>query len=211
MKPEESAMHRLSTSSTLALLSAAVTILLSGCSRTVTWEEEVPLNTGDTIWVKRAVVYAYQGAGGNPLDIGLRPTHVETLSFKWGGRQYVYQGDAAIMLLAISPSGLPVLVAPAADRSWDWEHEYYCTTPYYVQFVPDSNGTRWTWPPRIETWLYGLPHNLMRQRRNAGEMKDRYSASDRTAEDAVMTMQSPSRAVVDATHVGRDCKRKRDA
>ena len=26
---------------------------LAACSRTVEWQEEVPLNTGETIWVKR--------------------------------------------------------------------------------------------------------------------------------------------------------------
>jgi hypothetical protein len=31
--------------------------LLSACSKTVTWEEEVPLNTGEVIWVERVDSY----------------------------------------------------------------------------------------------------------------------------------------------------------
>ena len=30
-------------------------LVLSACGRTVTWEEEVPLNTGETIWIERTM------------------------------------------------------------------------------------------------------------------------------------------------------------
>lgn len=39
------------------LLIGLVMTALTACSKTVQWEEEVPLNTGDVIWVKREVVY----------------------------------------------------------------------------------------------------------------------------------------------------------
>jgi hypothetical protein len=52
------------------LLSSLLGLLqLTACSKTVQWEEEVPLNTGEVIWVKREVTYKYKGAGGNPLDM----------------------------------------------------------------------------------------------------------------------------------------------
>jgi hypothetical protein len=38
------------------LISVAV-FLLSSCSKTVKWEEEVPLNTGEVIWVERVDSY----------------------------------------------------------------------------------------------------------------------------------------------------------
>jgi hypothetical protein len=107
-------------------------------------------------------ILSLQGAGGNPLDIGLRPNKTRTLSFRWRGRDYNYKGYADLILLAISPKNTPVLVAPAANYSWDWNNEYYCTTPHYVQFSPDGSGQRWAWPPKIEPWLYGLPTNLSR-------------------------------------------------
>ncbi len=52
------------------LLAVVGALQLTACSKTVQWEEEVPLNTGETIWVKRTVVYSLQGESGNPMDIG---------------------------------------------------------------------------------------------------------------------------------------------
>ena len=49
-------------------------LLLSACSRTVQWEEEVPLNTGETIWVQRSMPWIYKGGFGNPFDMAMRPT-----------------------------------------------------------------------------------------------------------------------------------------
>jgi hypothetical protein len=181
---------------------------LAACSRTVEWQEEVPLNTGETIWVKRKVVYSLQGASGNPLDIGYRPNKTETLSFRWEGKDYFYKGDAALMLLAISPARQPTLVAPASDRSWDWRHDYYCASPHYVQFSPDVGGHKWTWPPQIEPWLYGMRHNLMRKRRPHGEMLVRYSASQREEEDRTLSIQAPSRVVIDPALSESDCKKR---
>lgn len=101
---------------TLGIVLAALPAL-AACSKTVQWEEEVPLNTGEVIWVKRTVVYTKQGGAGNPLDVAYRPENNETIEFAWGGKKYSYEGDARIILLAISPQKKPVLVARAADNS----------------------------------------------------------------------------------------------
>lgn len=188
------------------LLASIVALQLSACSKMVEWKEEVPLNTGETIWVTRSVAYSLKGGHGNPFDIAYRQDEIETLSFKLAGKQYVYEGDAALMLLAVSAQGQPVLVAPAADKGWDWNHDYYCAGPHYVQFLPDVSGRRWTWPPEIEPWLYGLPHNLMRTRRKPEEMKARYTSEQRNEEDAIGSMQGPSRARVDPNHITKNCK-----
>lgn len=50
-------------------LLALVAMQLSACSRTVEWQVEVPLNTGETIWVKHESAYKLQVVGGNPLDL----------------------------------------------------------------------------------------------------------------------------------------------
>lgn len=176
--------------------------------KTVEWEEEVPLNTGETIWVTRTVTYSLKGDAGNPLDIGYRPDRVEKLQFRWGGKSYFYEASAAIMLLAISPKQQPVLVAPAADRSWDWNHDYLCVRPHYVQFVPPKRGGEWQWLTEIEPWLYGMKHNLMRQRRKLEEMGHRYTAQQRDEEDLILSIQTPSRAFIDNNHISHDCKRK---
>lgn len=186
------------------LLLLMVVLQLTTCSKTVEWKEEVPLNTGETIWVTRTVAYSIKGEGGNPLNLAYRPDKIETLSFQWRGKQYRYEGGASLMLLAISPQGKPVLVAPAADKGWDWNHDYFCASPHYVQFVPDASGRQWTWPPEIEPWLYGMQHNLMRARRDYKEMKTSYTAVQRDEEDAIGLMQDPTRARIDSQHITRN-------
>lgn len=147
--------------------------------------EEVPLNTGETIWVKREVVYALKGGAGNPLDIKYRPDWTQTFSFYWQGRRYSYTGVAAVMLVAISPNTKqPVLVAPAANKDWDRGTGYRCTTPFYVQLVPDASGSKWSWPPRIEPWLYGMSYNLMRHIPKLEDVRPRYSVQDRSMRDS---------------------------
>lgn len=192
------------------LLAIVVALQLAACSKTVQWEEEVPLNTGETIWVKRTVNYSIQGGAGNPLDIEYRPDWVGRMEFEWAGRKYLYEGDAQVFVLAISPKKTPVLVADPDDGIWRGQHDYrHCTTPTYVQFVPDGTGRAWSWPPAIEPWLYGLPANLMRYRGRPEEMKRRYAVSDRIREDAVGWTQSPSTARIDPAYASTGfCKGK---
>lgn len=190
----------------------AIALCMTACSKTVQWEEEVPLNTGDTIWVKRTVTYSLKGAGGNPLDMAYRPDWTEKLAFEWKGKEYIYKGDADLMLLAISPlTKQPVLIAQAANKQWGWSNNYYCTTPYYVQFVPDETGKNWTWPASIETWLYSLPKNIMVGYRNdkVDQIKDRYTARDRAEKDATADIQDPSSARVDSTYTFKHCFRSK--
>ena len=61
---------------------------LAACSKTVQWEEEVPLNTGDVIWVKRTVTYKFKGSGDNPLDMSYQPDWTEEIAFEWQGKKY---------------------------------------------------------------------------------------------------------------------------
>jgi hypothetical protein len=179
----------------LAVLAAAQ---LAACSKTVQWEEEVPLNTGETIWVKREVTYKYKGAGGNPLDMAYRPDWTETLEFDWQGKKYSYTGEADLMLLAISPlTKRPVLVAYAGMKDWHYKHNYRCTTPFYVQFTPDERGREWSWPPKIESWLYDTPYNLMLHRAEIKNMLKRYTTKDRSEADHVTKQQSPSLVRID--------------
>lgn len=187
----------------------SLALQLAACSKTIQWEEEVPLNTGETIWVKRTVPYVLKGDAGNPLDIGLRPKWPEVIEFKWGGKTYRYEGDARIMVLAISPQRQPVLVARAADGSWYAKHGYKCVVPFYVQLIPDASGKQWTWPLQIEPWLYNLPPNLLLQRKATDEMRERYTAEQRHAEDYPSSIGSPSQQRIDPAHAGDHCETRR--
>lgn len=117
------------------LLIMFTALQLTACARTVQWEEEVLLNTGETIWVSKEVRYSVKGQPGNPADLGYIPDYVETTSFKYGGRNFSYTGEAGITVLAISPLKQPVLLAPASSRAWYRHHNYQCITPYYVQLT----------------------------------------------------------------------------
>jgi hypothetical protein len=164
----------------ILIMGTAMTI--SACSKTVQWEEEVLLNTGETIMVNKEVRYTIKGQQGNPADMGYLPDWVETISFKYGGRSYTYKGDAGIFVLAISPQKIPVLLA-FTGRGWGTRNNYpLCIKPNYVQFFPDSSGQVWTWPEKIETWTYNLPANLLRQRDHPSRMRPRYTMADKAAQ-----------------------------
>lgn len=166
-------------------------VLLVGCSRTVTWEEEVPLNTGETIWVKRSMPWVYKGGFGNPFEMSMLPTGEQTIHFKYLEKDYTYTGNAHIVWIAISPAGQPVLVAPAADHGWATANSYNCVIPYYVQLIPDITGKNWVWPEKIEPWLYNLPANVMASIPRLDEKrKERYSTKDRDQRDSTYYLQS---------------------
>lgn len=97
------------------LLPPLLLLSLCACSRTVTWREEVPLNTGETIVVRREGTYSWQQAAGNPLVWGYRRDPRTSISFEYKGRRYSYTGEASLQALAISPAGVPTLVVFAAD------------------------------------------------------------------------------------------------
>lgn len=180
------------------VLALTVALQLAACSKTVRWEEEVPLNTGETIWVKRSVDYVLKGGGSNPLDVAYRPEWNEKLEFTWGEKKYIYEGEALVMVLAISPQKQPVLVARASDKGWEGKHKYQCTSPSYVQLISDVKGHTWSWPPAIEPWLYGLPANLMLGREKPEEMKKEYLVQDRIDRDGGL---DPSQKHIDPSFV----------
>lgn len=179
---------------------------LTACAKTVQWEEDVLLNTGETIVVTKEVRYTIKGQPGNPLDLGYLPDHEETTSFKYGGRDYTYKGDAAIMVLAISPQKLPVLLA-GLGRGWATRNKYPpCAKPYYVQFVPDATGQHWIWPDQIEPWTYNLPANLLVQRDHPSDVKRRYTMADKAAQRYMRDPRLLSSQKINPLFSNQDCR-----
>ena len=186
------------------LLVAAVT--LSACSKTVQWEEQVLLNTGETIWISKEVRYTIKGQPGNPADMGYLPDHEEITSFKYGGRSYTYDGDASLLVLAISPQKLPVLLAAAEDGGWYRRHNYKCVNPYYVQFVPDGSGKQWTWPDKIELWTYNLPTNLLVHRDHPSDVKKRYTMADKANQGFLRDPRTINIQKINPLYLSEICK-----
>jgi hypothetical protein len=128
--------------------------------RTVKWEEEIALNTGEALIVKRKGEYRYVVFNaGHGETFYHRPEENQKLEFSYKGKTYSFSGEAEIILIAVGPNGVPTLVADA--RQWRRHTKYSCVTPDYVQFQPNADGKTWVWPNQIEPWLYNLPSNLI--------------------------------------------------
>jgi hypothetical protein len=197
-------MNFLKTFLKLILIMGTV-MTISACSKTVQWEEEVPLNTGETIWVKRTVEYTLQGGSGNPFDMAYRPGQITT-KFDWKGKSYVFDKHGGVFVLAISPTGVPALVALADAGSWNYKNGYKCTLPFYVQFIPDISGKKWNWPEHIEPWLIGLSANLYGDLKPPNEMLNSYSIADKRAQPYLADPQLYFMHRIDASYTGDICK-----
>lgn len=192
----------------LGLAFAAAVGLVAGCTKTREWEEEVLLNTGEIIWVKRVAKYSYQGARGNPLDMDFRLEGSPTLEFTYDKRKYSVRERGGLMVLAISPQKTPVLVMPASTGLWNVTNQYKCTYPFYVQFEPDASGQSWSWPPAIEAWLYGLPTNLFRGYGKPEGMLTRYSLEEKDKQQFLKDPRLEFLQKILPTYTGDLCEHK---
>lgn len=179
-------------------------ISLTACSRTVQWEEEVPLNTGETMIVKRKGSYTYKGLTSDGNHFSWNPEWRSTIEFTYRGRQYSHTDDAPIKLLAIAPDGTPNLVA-SNGAQWAWRNNYYCVVPYYVQFQPDSTGKGWTWPEKIDPWLYGLPTNLVFGLAALKDDGKRFTPADRQQKNASIAEYYKEFKNIDPTYKADNC------
>jgi hypothetical protein len=114
------------------------------------------------------------------------------------------------MLIAISPDGVPVVVALADAGRWDEMHRFGCTTPHYVAFFPDVQGRGWSWPKELPRWLYGLPANLVSDEPTPDRLQRRYSAEQERQANAQLALQARWRQV-DPHYVPDHCKTSRSA
>ncbi len=190
------------------LLMMVVAAQLVACSKTVKWEEEVLLNTGQTVIVKQSVVYEIGGDAGNPFDLGFRPSGKRKLEFVWDKKNYVFDLKAGVMVLAISPNNQPILVAPADAGAWYATNSYQCTLPFYVQFSYDDASKRWVWPKSVDLWVYELPANLLRDFKSPDEMKKRYTSADIADQGYMHDPSLTSVHKIDKKYTGDLCKSK---
>lgn len=139
------------------LLAVLAATQLTACSKTVQWEEEVPLNTGATIWVKRTDTFERRSEPGNPLQSGWWPKY-RAVKFTWQGQVYSFQTDTTAIMM-IHETDAPKAIAVVA-----WVKD--CGKRGYAEFRW-SNGN-WQLQPNVNPALIGQPRNLM----------DYYSATD---------------------------------
>jgi hypothetical protein len=132
---------------------ACAMALLAGCSMSVQWEEEVPLNSGETIWVKRTDSYVRRSEPGNPLQMGWW-INQRGYEFSWQGRQYAYQTDARASLGALL---IHVLAAEKTLAIVDSTRR--CAKPGYGEFRWAEGA--WQLQKEMSPALIGRPRNLM--------------------------------------------------
>lgn len=187
------------------LLGAFVSTAAHG--KTATWEEEVLLNTGEVIRLHRTLGFALRGAAGNPFDISYHPTRNSTYEFTYKGKTYRYEGAGGFLVLAVSPSGVPVLVKNADSGAWYATANYQCTIPFYVQFVPDDTGRKWKWPASIEQWLYGIRANLMSAPERPRLFRSTYTLADKRRLAVNADPQQAFMHKIDPTYTGDRCRK----
>lgn len=186
---------------------ALFTSMLAACTRGVQWEEEVVLNTGETIVVERQGTYTFILFSGASGFIGYAPDWRSTIEFTYKGRRYRHTDELSPVLLAIAPDGTPNLVASLGSE-WGWKHKYYCVTPYYVQLRPDQSGKEWSWPDEIEPWLYDLPTNLLIGIAPMEADGKKLGPVDRKTMNASLTAVYKYFQVIDQTHTVDFCPRR---
>jgi hypothetical protein len=178
------------------------------------WIEEVPLNTGETLFVTRTSSWAISGDAGNPFALGFRPRlGTNRLEFEYRRKKYIYEGSAGVQLLAISSEGVPTLVAAADSGMWVWGSDGKrrlpeCLVPYYVQLVPDPTGNNWNWPPAIATWLYDLESNLLSSSPPFTLTKQAVPKEVRKSTDRSLYSRLPAAERIDPTYMGQDCTQR---
>ena len=126
------------------------TLLLMGCSKSVQWVEEVPLNPGTNIWIKRTDSYARASEPGNPLKLGWRLQKRE-LEFDWEGQPVRFQTDASDIILLHELESLKSISIVA------WTQD--CTKRGYGEFRWLDG--RWKLQPTVNSELVGRTRNVM--------------------------------------------------
>jgi hypothetical protein len=196
-----------SRSGAVILLVATAMLSVAGCTRSVEWDEEVPLNTGETIWVHRRGSYTFGSTSGNPLEHGYQADRKTSIEFKYRGKNYSYVGDVTLQVLAITPQGVPNLIVSATDYMWQWKHDYRCVRPSYVQLMPGATGEAWTWPSRIEPWLYGMRTNLLIGLPERSLRRLSIPTADRDQRNALVFVAGNQYERIDPAYQDRNCKR----
>jgi hypothetical protein len=144
---------------TLQLLLAVIAATqITACSKTVQWEEEVPLNTGEVIWVKRTDTFVRRSEPGNPLQMGWWPDG-RSYKFSWQGQAYSYDVKGASTGPILMHVYLEEKTVAMVDSGWP-------TCSGYGEFRWTSGG--WQLQSSTNSALIGQPRNLM----------DYYSAED---------------------------------
>lgn len=134
----------------LAPLLVVLATQLVACGRTVTWEEDVALDSGTTLRVKRFDHYARTSQPGNPFEMGWWIDR-RSLEFRWRDRDYEFSTPTTEILM-IQEIGDPAHLVIVA---WTLQ----CNTRGYGEYRLD--GRTWRLQPSLDAALVGRRRNVM--------------------------------------------------
>lgn len=175
---------------------ALLAVVLSGCSRTVTWEEEVPLNTGATAWIARTDTYSRSTEPGNPFkpawDIEKRG-----VEFDLHGRRYAFQAATTDIFMVVDRGSTISIVAWSTDCKKRGYAEY--------QWTRDA----WRLQPSVDQPLVGQPRNLIGYFSAAeGAIPARVSVSYKNAAGFDLPQRGGHEIKLSASRLATDCLEK---
>jgi hypothetical protein len=150
----------------MLIIGTAMTITAcSETTKTVQWQEEVQLNTGEVIWVKRTDTFVKSAEPGNPLQRtwGLQ---ARSYDFSWQGQKFSYQiktkSGGAILIYVFEDVKSVAIV----DSAWPT-----CTGYGEFRWL---NGN-WELQNNMSPMLIGKQRNLMGTFDSDGEIPDKVS------------------------------------
>src|SRR5712675_1591238 len=124
---------------------------LTGCSNTVRWQEEVPLNTGEKIVVERVAKFKRGTEPGNPLKPAWWPDG-GSIRFNLHGQYYTYDyhGRMNVFGIYVETKETPSIIDSTGPR---------CDHPGLGEYRW-ANGV-WVLQGTVPRNLIGMPRNLM--------------------------------------------------
>ena len=141
-----------------------IAVLLTACTKTVKWEEEVLLNNGHSIVITREAEFKYD-ISQDRLFSPYWQFQAESLSFQWLGTAYKFRNapseadliSIAPLILAIDTLGIPNIFG-YADSNWVHHKWQGCANTPIVKLVPSKRT--WVVDPSRESWIFDLTINL---------------------------------------------------
>ena len=176
-------------------------LLLSACSqtvKTVQWEEEVPLNTGETIWVKRLDTFVKGPEPGNPLK---RTWGLEKRDyvFAWQGQKYAYvvktkTGGPVLIHVLLADNTIAIV-----DSAWP-----YCAGYGEFRWIDGY----WQLQKNVSPTIIGQRRNLMGSFDAAGEIPARVDTAFKHQIDTSVNSSQKIMQIEEA-HLATNCPRKK--
>lgn len=171
-------------------------LVLSACSRTVTWEEEVLLNTGTVIWLLRTDTYSRTTEAGNPFKAAWA-IEKRRIDLTLHNRPYVFESSTTDIFMLFDRGKTVSIVA--------WSTE--CSPQGYAEYRGSEEG--WRMQRSTDPQLVGQPRNLMAYFSPAeGVIPPRVSVTYKRAANTHLPQRGGEQTALLASRTATNCMEK---